>query len=101
MLCVTHDREDAAALEAESVVRCESFFCLAGYFLSLAKESNQRTPFKERGIISPFLTDPFPETTKGEGLRPPLWKPHPWGVAIINCAFAAKRQGRWRPLAAV
>ena len=30
------------------------FLPTAGYFLSLAKESNQRTPFKERGIsISP------------------------------------------------
>ena len=32
-----------------------SFLSPTGHFLSLAKESDQRTPFKERGIsISPF-----------------------------------------------
>ena len=75
----------------------------AGYFLSLAKESNQRTPFKGRGIsisLSPKKT-PHLETTKGEGCGPPLWKHHPGKWAIIKsrlCRGAAKVGGGLWPL---
>ena len=103
----------------------------ASYFLSLSKESNQRTPFKGEGIsISPeralrvrltifakqksvfrlnaketpdgFLSHYLPFRWLSVCATPPLWKPHPGVSGDYQIApLPQSGKGRWRPLAAV